>query len=119
MIFVTFAYFVATVVLGGAQLLLGETWSGATLLVVGVLSYWAGSALKIAIYAPASRPRTVGFILAGMFTLVGSAATVLTGARFDAYGQEMHGIAWVLAGLIAGLMGTRRRHYPEPGATSF
>jgi hypothetical protein len=114
MIFVTICFFIATLLIGGSKAVQGEVLPGLAFIAAGLFAYWAGSALKLAVFAPASTPRRVGFIMAACLTLIGFAVTLWTGVRFDAYGQDMPGVAWVLAGLIAGIMGTKKRRYIMP-----
>ncbi|MEY3553934.1 MAG: hypothetical protein RL735_2282 [Pseudomonadota bacterium] len=114
MIFATFAFFLVTLAIGLSKIAFdGQTAQGLIFMLVGTLAYWAGSALKIALGASEARPRKVGFAIAGACTAAGAIMTVLAEVSFDAYGQEMHGIAWVLAGLIAGLLGTKPRPAPR------
>lgn len=111
MLFVTVAYFMATLLIGGAQTLQGAVLPGLSFILAGLLAYWAGSALKLAVFAPAGPPRRVGFIMAAVFTALAFGTSLATGVRFDAYGHDMPGYAWVLAGLIGGIMGAKRRRY--------
>jgi hypothetical protein len=111
MIFVTLTFFLATLIIGIAQTLQGEVLPGLSFMAAGLLAYWAGSSLKLAIFAPSSPPRRVGFALAALLTALAFGATFATGVHFDAYGHDMPGYAWVLAGLIGGIMGTKRRRY--------
>ena len=106
------AYFIATAVIGIAQLFQMETiWPGLSFLLAGPLAFWAGSSLKLAVFAPAPRLRWVGFLMAAFFVAIGTLAMLSTGTHFDAYGHDMPGYAWVIAGVIAGIMGTKRRIY--------
>lgn len=109
MIFVTLAYFVSTLVIGGAKLFAGDTLLGLCFILAAVLAFWSGSSIKLAIFAGSSRPRLVGLLLAACFAAVAALVTVVSGVRFEAYGQNLHGAAWVLAGVLAGILGTRRR----------
>ncbi len=59
-------------------------------------------------------PRRVGVIMAVVLIATALAVTLLSGVHFDAYGHDMPGYAWVLAGLIGGIMGTKRRRYIVP-----
>jgi ammonia channel protein AmtB len=111
MLFVTVAYFLATLLIGGAQTLQDQVLPGLSFIVAGVFAFWAGSSLKLGVFAPAGPPRRVAFALAALFTAIALGATMATGVRFDAYGQDMPGAAWVIAGLIAGIMGTKKRRY--------
>lgn len=112
MFFVIVAYFIATAVIGIAQLFQMETiWPGFSFLLGGTLAFLAGSSLKLAIFAPSPRLRWVGILMAALYTSIGTFATLLTGTHFDAYGQDMPGFAWVIAGVIAGILGTKRRIY--------
>jgi uncharacterized membrane-anchored protein len=112
--FVTFTFFLATLIVGGAQVLGGQTLPGLSFLMAGILAFWAGSSLKLAIYAPDTRPRLIGFLLAAFFTTLGLLATVSTDVHFEAFGHDLHGAAWVVAGILAGIFGTRRRIYVVP-----
>lgn len=114
MIFVTFAYFLATLVIGVAQILQGATWEGSSFLFAGLFAYWGGSALKLAVFAPTARLRLVGLLMTAFFAVFGALATHVTGAHFEAFGHDLPGYAWVLVGVIAGIMGTRRRRYIAP-----
>jgi hypothetical protein len=111
MLFVTVAYFMATLLIGGSQAVQGEVLPGLSFIVAGLFAYWAGSSLKLAVFAPAAPPRRVGFAMTALFTAIALGATFATGVRFDAYGHDMPGYAWVLAGIIGGIMGTKRRRY--------
>ena len=68
MIFVTLTFFLATLIIGVAQTLQGEVLPGLSFMAAGLLAYWAGSSLKLAIFAPSSPPRRVGFALAALLT---------------------------------------------------
>jgi hypothetical protein len=118
MVFVTLCFFIATLLIGGSKALQGEVLPGLAFIAAGLFAYWAGSALKLAVFAPAATPRRVGFLMAAGLTVIGFGITLATGVRFDAYGHDMPGVAWVLAGLIAGIMGTKKRRYilPPPQA---
>ena len=106
------AYFIATAVIGIAQLFQMETiWPGLSFLFGGALAFWGGSSLKLAVFAPTPRLRWVGMLMAAFFVAGGTLATLATGTHFDAYGHDMPGYAWVIAGVIAGIMGTKRRIY--------
>jgi hypothetical protein len=106
------AYFIATAVIGIAQLFQMETiWPGLSFLLGGALAFWGGSSLKLAVFAPTPRLRWVGMLMAAFFVAVGTLANLATGTHFDAYGHDMPGYAWVIAGVIAGIMGTKRRIY--------
>jgi hypothetical protein len=109
--FVTLAFFLATLVIGVAQIVEGQTWPGVSFLVAGLFAFWGGAALKAAFFAPAARPRLVGLLIAAFFTVLGLLATQATGVRFEAFDRDLNGAAWVVAGLLAGIMGTRRRRY--------
>lgn len=112
MLIVTVAYFMATTVIGVSQLFTMETlWSGLSFLLGGAFAFWAGSSLKLAVFAPTPRLRWVGFLMSAFFAIAGALATVSTGTHFDAYGHDMPGFAWVMIGIIAGIMGTKRRVY--------
>jgi len=112
MLIVTVAFFIATSVIGVSQLFLMETpWSGLSFLLGGIFAYWAGSSLKLALYAPNWRVRGMGVLIAALFTTCGTAGMLATGTSFDAFGHPMPGYAWILAGLIAGIQGTKRRIY--------
>lgn len=112
MLIVTVAYFIATAVIGVSQLFtLDSPWPGISFLVGGIFAFWSGSALKLAIFAPTPRLRGIGLLMAAFFVIIGFLATLSTGTQFDAYGHDMPGYAWVLAGVIAGIMGTKRRVY--------
>jgi hypothetical protein len=108
----------ATLLIGGAQTVQGEVLPGLSFIFGGLLAYWAGSSLKLAMFAPVAPARRVGFIMSGVFALVAIIAVTLTGVHFDAYGHDMPGYAWVLAGVIGGIMGTKKRRYilPPPEA---
>ena len=108
MIFATFAFFIVTLAIGITRIVEGQTLQGVAFLVAGLLAYLAGSSFKLGLFAKEPRPRRAAFAIAGLCTLVAAAFTTLTGVTFEAYGQEMHGIAWVMAGLIAGLITTRK-----------
>jgi hypothetical protein len=114
MLFVTIAYFLSSVAVGGAKILAGETASGVAFLAAALFGFWAGSGIKIALYAPSKRPRVIALVLAAAFSSLAFLITILSGVRFEAYGQDLHGSAWVVAGLIAGIMGTRRRMKGKP-----
>ncbi len=114
MVFVTLIYFLATLIVGGSQLITGQTAAGLSFIAAGLFGFWAGSSLKLAIFAPEMRPRLVGLLLAASCTALGLLATYVTGVRFEAFGQDLHGAAWVIAGLLAGIMGTKRRRYILP-----
>ena len=116
MLFVTVSFFMATLFIGGAQTVQGQVPQGLSFIAAGLLAFWAGSSLKLAVFAPTGPPRRVGFLMAGAFTLIAFAITLLSGVHFDAYGHDMPGYAWVLAGLIGGIMGTKRRKYILPEA---
>jgi hypothetical protein len=116
MLFVTVAFFMATLLIGGAQTVQGQVPEGLSFIAAGLFAFWAGSSLKLAVFAPTPPPRRVGFILAAACTCVAFAVTLLSGVHFDAYGHGMPGYAWVLAGLIGGIMGTKRRRYVLPAA---
>ena len=106
------AYFIATAVIGIAQLFQMETiWPGLSFLLAGPLAFWAGSSLKLAVFAPVPRLRWIGYLMAALLTTIATLATLATGTHFDAYGQDMPGFAWVIAGIIAGILGTKRRVY--------
>ncbi|MDB5651151.1 MAG: hypothetical protein JWL62_2671 [Hyphomicrobiales bacterium] len=109
MLFVTIAYFLATLVVGGAKLIAGETLLGLSFLGAAVLAYWGGSAIKLAIFAPALRPRLVGLLVGACFAAVAALVTVASGVRFEAFDRDLHGSAWVLAGVVGGIFVTRRR----------
>jgi hypothetical protein len=112
MFFVLLAYFLATAVIGTAQLFQMETiWPGLSFLFGGTLAFWGGSSLKIAFFAPSPRLRWVGMLMAAFFISGGTLANLATGTNFDAYGNDMPGYAWVIAGVIAGILGTKRRVY--------
>jgi hypothetical protein len=111
MLFVTLTFFLATLVIGGAQIVQDEVAQGVSFIAAGLFAYWAGSALKVAMFAPSGPPRRVGFIIAGALTAVAFATALVSGVHYDAYGHDMPGYSWVLAGLIAGIMGTKRRRY--------
>ena len=114
MLIVTIAYFIATAVIGVSQILMMDSiWPGLSFLSGGTFAFWAGSSLKLAIFAPTSRLRWVGLLMTGFFAVVGLLVTLSTGTHFDAYGHDMPGFAWVIAGVLAGLMGTKRRVYLE------
>jgi len=114
MLFATVAFFMATLFIGGAQTVQGQVPQGLSFMVAGLFAFWAGSSLKLAIFAPSAPPRRVGFIMAVALIAAALAATLLSGVRFDAYGYDMPGYAWVLVGLIGGIMGTKRRRYIVP-----
>lgn len=114
MLFVTLAYFFSSVAVGSAKILAGETFGGIAFLAAALFGFWAGSGIKIALYAPSQRPRVVALALVGFFSTLAFLITVLSGVRFEAYGQDLHGGAWVVAGLIAGILGTRRRKRGTP-----
>jgi hypothetical protein len=114
MLFVTVAFFMATLLIGGAQTVQGQVPQGLSFIAAGLFAFWAGSSLKLAIFAPTAPPRRVGLIMAALFTILAFAITLLSGVHFDAYGHDMPGYAWVLAGLIGGIMGTKRRKYVVP-----
>ncbi|MDB5508968.1 MAG: hypothetical protein JWL93_1437 [Hyphomicrobiales bacterium] len=114
MLFVTIAYFLSSVAVGGAKILAGETGSGIAFLAAALFGFWAGSGIKIALYTPLKRPRVIALILTAAFSSLAFLITILSGVRFEAYGQDLHGAAWVVAGLIAGIMGTRRRMKGKP-----
>ncbi len=112
MLIVSVAYFIATTVIGIAQLFQMDTpWSGLSFLVAGLFAFWSGSSLKLAVFAPSGRLRWVGLLMSTAFLAIGALATVSSGTRFDAFGHDMPGYAWVIAGVIAGIMGTKRRVY--------
>ena len=112
MLLVTVAYFIATTVIGVSQLFSMETiWPGLSFLLGGTFAFWAGSSLKLAVFAPLPRLRWIGFLMTAFFAVIGTLATLSTGTHFDAYGHDMPGFAWVMAGVIAGIMGTKRRVY--------
>lgn len=114
MIFVTFAFFLASLVIGIAQIVGGQVWPGASFILGGLFAYWSGSSLKLGIFTPHKTRRNVAFLLALAFALAGFAVTWSSGVRFEAFGQDMPGYAWVLAGVLAGLLGTRRRRALAP-----
>ena len=119
MLIVTVAYFIATTVIGVSQLFLMETlWPGLSFLLGGTLAFWAGSCLKLAAFAPTPRLRWIGLLMTSFFAVLGTLATISTGTHFDAYGHDMPGFAWVMAGVIAGIMGTKRRIYLSVPETS-
>jgi hypothetical protein len=106
------AYFIATAVIGIAQLFQMETiWPGLSFLLAGPLAFWGGSSLKLAVFAPVPRLRWIGYLMTALLTTIATLATLATGTHFDAYGQDMPGFAWVIAGIIAGILGTKRRVY--------
>ena len=112
MLIVSVAYFIATAVIGIAQVFQMETpWPGLSFLVAGLFAFWSGSSLKLAVFAPTGRLRWVGLLMSSAFLAIGALATLTSGTRFDAFGHDMPGYAWVIAGVIAGIMGTKRRVY--------
>ena len=114
MLFVTVAFFMATLFIGGAQTVQGEVLPGLSFIFGGLFAYWAGSALKLSFFAPNPAARRVGLLLAASLTGLGFVVTLATGVHFDAYGHDMPGFSWVLAGLIGGIMGTKKRRYVAP-----
>ena len=114
MLFVTVAFFMATLFIGGAQTVQGQVPQGLSFMAAGLFAFWAGSSLKLAVFAPSAPPRRVGVIMAVVLIATALAVTLLSGMHFDAYGHDMPGYAWVLAGLIGGIMGTKRRRYIVP-----
>ena len=112
MLIVSVAYFIATTVIGVAQMLQMETpWAGLSFLVAGLFAFWSGSSLKLAVFAPTGRLRWVGLLMSASFLAIGALATVTSGTHFDAFGHDMPGYAWVIEGMLAGIMGTKRRVY--------
>ena len=68
---------------------------GGIFILAGLFAFWAGSALKLAIFAPAAPPRRVGFLVAAIVTgrlaeigwdrsAVGAVAAMLMKILFDA-----------------------------------
>ncbi|MBX9739032.1 MAG: hypothetical protein K2X62_03120 [Beijerinckiaceae bacterium] len=114
MLFVTIAYFLSSVAVGGAKLVSGQTMPGIAFLLAALFGFWSGAAFKIAIFAPSTRPRVVSGIIGTVFIGLALLVTALSGVRFEAYGQDLHGAAWAITGVIAGLMGTRKRRAGKP-----